>query len=100
MTTPESIVGWLLDHPEAAASDTDSSSSVCDSDTESVSYDNGNAMQPFVQFVSRKKHCMLLVTVVLRVMNLIQHRLISDALNFYQTMNTQCMCVITSKWVC
>ncbi|XP_044262446.1 E3 ubiquitin-protein ligase HERC2 isoform X2 [Tribolium madens] len=50
LTTPESIVTWLLEHPETAISDTDSSSSVCESDTESVSYDNGNAMQPFVQF--------------------------------------------------
>ncbi|XP_060526978.1 E3 ubiquitin-protein ligase HERC2 [Cylas formicarius] len=38
---PESIVGWLLEHPEIAAEDTESLSSVYESDTESVSYDNG-----------------------------------------------------------
>lgn len=54
MTTPESIVCWLLEHPEVAASDTESLSSMCESDTESVSYDNGNAMQPFVQFVRKQ----------------------------------------------
>lgn len=46
-TTPENIVGWLLEHPEVAASDTDSISSMPESDTESASYDNGNVLQPF-----------------------------------------------------
>lgn len=59
LTTPESIVGWLLEHPEVAASDTDSLSSLCDSDTESVSYDNAsNAVQPFGPFVSRHSEVM------------------------------------------
>lgn len=40
LMSPESIVGWLLEHPEVAAEDTESVSSVYESDTESISYDN------------------------------------------------------------
>ncbi|XP_030756884.1 E3 ubiquitin-protein ligase HERC2 [Sitophilus oryzae] len=40
LMSPESIVGWLLEHPEVAAEDTESMSSVYESDTESISYDN------------------------------------------------------------
>ncbi|KAG5897066.1 hypothetical protein JTB14_025882 [Gonioctena quinquepunctata] len=40
LMTPESIVSWLLEHPEVAAEDSDSMSSVYDSETESISYDN------------------------------------------------------------
>ncbi|XP_066141939.1 E3 ubiquitin-protein ligase HERC2 isoform X1 [Euwallacea fornicatus] len=40
LMNPESIVGWLLEHPEVAAEDTESMSSVYESDTESISYDN------------------------------------------------------------
>nr|KAF7263608.1 hypothetical protein GWI33_001634 [Rhynchophorus ferrugineus] len=41
LVSPETIVGWLLEHPEIAAEDTESMSSVYESDTESISYDNG-----------------------------------------------------------
>ncbi|XP_056632300.1 E3 ubiquitin-protein ligase HERC2 isoform X1 [Diorhabda sublineata] len=44
-TTPESIVSWLLEHPEVAAEDSDSLSSVYDSETESISYDNALGAQ-------------------------------------------------------
>ncbi|KAL1491483.1 hypothetical protein ABEB36_012074 [Hypothenemus hampei] len=40
LMSPESIVGWLLEHPEVSAEDTESMSSVYESDTESISYDN------------------------------------------------------------
>ncbi|CAH1128754.1 unnamed protein product [Ceutorhynchus assimilis] len=44
LMSPESIVGWLLEHPEVAAEDTESMSSVYESDTESVSYDNATGL--------------------------------------------------------
>lgn len=43
--SPESIVSWLLEHPEVAAEDSDSLSSVYDSETESISYDNALGAQ-------------------------------------------------------
>lgn len=43
--TPESVISWLLEHPEVAAEDTDSISSVYDSDTESISLDNALGAQ-------------------------------------------------------
>lgn len=52
LMSPESVVSWLLEHPEVAAEDSDSLSSVYDSDTESVSYENGLAGQGLNQFVS------------------------------------------------
>ncbi|XP_074029211.1 E3 ubiquitin-protein ligase HERC2 [Leptinotarsa decemlineata] len=50
LMTPESIVSWLLDHPEVAAEDSDSMSSVYDSETESVSYDNALGAQAHAQY--------------------------------------------------
>lgn len=50
--TPESVVGWLLEHPEVAAEDSDSLSSVYESDTESISYDNALGAQALTQYVS------------------------------------------------
>ncbi|KAK9875133.1 hypothetical protein WA026_005926 [Henosepilachna vigintioctopunctata] len=41
VTTPESVVAWLLEHPKIARSESESSSSVYESDTESVSYADG-----------------------------------------------------------
>lgn len=49
--TPESIVSWLLEHPEVVTEDADSLSSVYDSDTESVSYDNAMGIHGFGQYV-------------------------------------------------
>ncbi|KAL3277032.1 hypothetical protein HHI36_012394 [Cryptolaemus montrouzieri] len=45
VTTPESVVAWLLEHPKIATSETESTSSVYESDTESVSYADGIAAQ-------------------------------------------------------
>ncbi|KAJ8962033.1 hypothetical protein NQ314_005815 [Rhamnusium bicolor] len=50
LMTPESIVSWLLEHPEVAAEDSDSLSSVYESDTESVSYDNAIGAQALNQY--------------------------------------------------
>ncbi|CAH1964040.1 unnamed protein product [Acanthoscelides obtectus] len=48
LTTPESVVSWLLEHPEVAAEgDADSVSSVYDSDTESASYDGAHGAVAF-----------------------------------------------------
>lgn len=49
--TPESIVSWLLEHPEVVTDDADSLSSVYDSDTESVSYDNALGIHGYGQYV-------------------------------------------------
>lgn len=54
--TPESIVSWLLEHPEVVADDADSLSSVYDSDTESVSYDNALGIHGFGQYVRSLVH--------------------------------------------
>lgn len=40
LVTPETIVAWLLEHPDFIASDSETISSVYDSDTESVSEQN------------------------------------------------------------
>ncbi|KAF5273445.1 hypothetical protein FQA39_LY07462 [Lamprigera yunnana] len=40
LITPESVVSWLLEHPDVPVSDTDSLSSYCGSDSESVSDQN------------------------------------------------------------
>ncbi|KAJ8950701.1 hypothetical protein NQ318_012781 [Aromia moschata] len=53
--TPESIVSWLLEHPEVAAEDSDSLSSVYESDTESFSYDNALGAQALSQYVRQNK---------------------------------------------
>ncbi|CAG9815802.1 unnamed protein product [Phaedon cochleariae] len=50
LTTPESIVSWLLEHPEVAAEDSDSLSSVYDSETESISYENVLGAQALNQY--------------------------------------------------
>ncbi|XP_018562377.1 E3 ubiquitin-protein ligase HERC2 isoform X2 [Anoplophora glabripennis] len=50
LMTPESVVSWLLEHPEVAAEDSDSLSSVYESDTESVSYDNALGAQALTQY--------------------------------------------------
>lgn len=52
LMSPESIIGWLLEHHVMATEDTDSLSSVYESDTESVSYDNGLGAQALPMFVS------------------------------------------------
>lgn len=53
LMTPESVVSWLLEHPEVAAEDSDSLSSVYESDTESISYDNAlGGAQALTQYVS------------------------------------------------
>ncbi|XP_048524463.1 E3 ubiquitin-protein ligase HERC2 [Dendroctonus ponderosae] len=40
LVSPEVVISWLLEHPEVAAEDTESISSIYESDTESFSYDN------------------------------------------------------------
>ncbi|XP_044756400.1 E3 ubiquitin-protein ligase HERC2 [Coccinella septempunctata] len=45
ITNPESVVAWLLEHPKVATSESESTSSVYESDTESVSYADGTAAQ-------------------------------------------------------
>ncbi|CAH0559020.1 unnamed protein product [Brassicogethes aeneus] len=50
LVTPETIVGWLLEHPDYVADDSDSVSSAYDSDSESLSYDNAMNAQALAPY--------------------------------------------------
>lgn len=48
---PETIISWLVEHPDAALSDTDSQTSFCDSDSESLSDQNDAASYTIIKEV-------------------------------------------------
>lgn len=56
ITNPGSVVAWLLEHPKVATSESESTSSVYESDTESVSYADGAGAQPLAQYVRRNSY--------------------------------------------
>lgn len=103
MLTPESIVSWLLEHPEVVADDADSLSSVYDSDTESASYDNALGVHGFGQYVQVYMFLVLSEPYVLfffRVTKMVNYKPTVDAVSFCPMMNMQCMSVTMSKLVC
>lgn len=56
ITNPESVVAWLLEHPKIATSDSEGTSSIYESDTESVSYADGTGAQSLALYVSHLMH--------------------------------------------
>lgn len=56
LVSPETIVSWLLEHPEVTASDTESLSSYYSSDSESASEQIDIALQSLGDYVSFTLH--------------------------------------------